>query len=176
MGIYKHTPIDLEGPALRLVRLLKGNFLEPIHCEIFDAYLAGSVEDMITYEALSYTWGSLEDPLEVTINGAQMSVTANLHSALRHLRFEEIDRILWVDAICINQNDLLERGHQVKQMGNIYRKAGQVIIWLGESTKATDLAMTSLERLHEDLRIWSGLGQLWVKDEGSSRHSINGAF
>lgn len=73
-------------------------------------------------------------------------MTANLHSALLHLRPANGDdrRPLWIDAICINQNDREERSQQVAMMREIYASATQVIIWLGEGTGESDAAFNAL--------------------------------
>src|SRR2546421_7941835 len=130
---YKYNPIDLEGRALRLRRLFKGNFEDGIQCELFDAWLH-QAKGGIPYEALSYTWGSTKKIVKIWINECTMSVTENLYVALQHIRLEKSDRILWVDAICIDQDNTQERGHQVQQMRDIYREAEQVVIWLGRGT------------------------------------------
>jgi hypothetical protein len=83
MATYKYNPIDLEGPAIRLVRLLKGNFTEDILCELFDAWLHQAGGGM-PYEALSYIWGNAEKTAKITINGCTMGVTENLYVALQH--------------------------------------------------------------------------------------------
>lgn len=59
-------------------------------------------------------------------------MTVNLESALRHLRYAFVSRLLWVDALCINQNNNHEKTHQVKLMGDIYRRTRQGLIWLGD--------------------------------------------
>ncbi|CAO2653033.1 Nn.00g024440.m01.CDS01 [Neocucurbitaria sp. VM-36] len=86
----------------------------------------------------------------VQINGDELEVTENLYMALRQLRSHKTDRILWVDAICIDQGNHRERGHQVQQMGRIYSQAEQVILWLGSGTEDTDVLMDSLKRLEEE--------------------------
>jgi hypothetical protein len=143
MARYKYSPIDLEGPLLRLVRLFKGSFPDDIQCEIFLAWLHG-YEKCMPYEALSYTWGSTERTSEITTNDCTLAVTENLHHALRYLRYEYTDRILWIDLICINQDDFQERSHQVAQMRDIYKEAEQVLIWLGLPTYNTSLSMDSM--------------------------------
>jgi hypothetical protein len=60
-----------------------------------------------------------------------LSITANLESALRHLRLSDQQRTLWVDALCINQSDITERGSQVQLMADIYTAVSRVLIWLG---------------------------------------------
>jgi hypothetical protein len=91
------------------------------------------------YSALSYEWGPEEPPFYwIRLNGHYLRVRKNLwrflwvaHSALGSGR--EIEGFLWVDAICINQDNMSERGHQVKLMGDIYSYARTVLAWLGSS-------------------------------------------
>ena len=97
MRTFKYDPLDLEGPAFRLVRLFKASWGE-IRCELFDAWLDSDV--LIPYEALSYVWGGLDRKHEIQVNGYAFGVTSNLYSALQHLRTNQ-ERILWTDAICI---------------------------------------------------------------------------
>jgi hypothetical protein len=83
------------------------------------------------YAALSYVWGIQMSPQQVMVNSRTMCVTANLDCALRHLRYPQSSRVLWVDALCINQTNNLERNSQIQMMGNIYSSASTVLIWLG---------------------------------------------
>ena len=85
------------------------------------------------FEALSYTWGSLRDQRAIRLDSTSaFGVTDNLWHALRRLRHGRSVRTLWIDALCINQQDLEERGRQVQRMLDIYRAAQAVIVWLGE--------------------------------------------
>lgn len=118
------------------------------------------------YEALSYTWGSAAEPNHILVNGKTLAVTRNLHLALHQLRFDLEDRILWVDAICINQENKNERGHQVQQMGEIFRQANRVLFWLGEGTLETDrfmdfLAILQQYSLQYSYREWSIDDEHW---------------
>jgi hypothetical protein len=146
MAAFQHEPIDFDGPAFRLLRLLQGSGLG-IECELFQASFAS--DDLIPYEALSYTWGGTELSASVQINHHTLAVTENLYLALQYLRSRDADRILWVDAICIDQGNSKERGHQVGQMGTIYSRADRVIFWLGPPTDDTDILMDSLKKLEE---------------------------
>lgn len=98
---YKYTRIDLATDAIRLVRLLRGEQSQPIECEIFETYLH-QVEG-VPYEALSYVWGTKESDDAIWLNGHQFELTENLYEALIHLRRPDEDRVLWIDAICIDQ-------------------------------------------------------------------------
>lgn len=68
----------------------------------------------------------------IRLNGIEFAATKNLVLALRRLRYEDTHRILWVDALCINQKDTLERNDQVKRMIEIYKRSTQTLVWLGE--------------------------------------------
>ncbi|KAH7375185.1 heterokaryon incompatibility protein-domain-containing protein [Plectosphaerella cucumerina] len=145
----------INGPnTIRLLRLLKGtkNYEEdPIRCELFEAPLPDGDDDEAYYEALSYTWGDASETGTIIIDGRPTTVTANLHKALGHLRQTDEDRILWVDALCINQGDHSERMHQVGKMGNIYKKAREVIIWLGITTEKIDLLLRGVQLLDQKM-------------------------
>jgi hypothetical protein len=91
------------------------------------------------------------------VNGQDFPITMNLKAALWHLRFTTRARLLWVDAVCINQADIPERNQQVQIMRNIYANAARVLVWLGESTKESTMAMHLLEDLsgeYEDQNIF----------------------
>jgi ankyrin repeat protein len=149
MNRFEYEPIDLEGHSFRLIRLSKGKD-GPIQCELFHAWLHDA-ENIIEYEALSYTWGGTDKPYEIEINGRIMSVTENLFLALKHLRYQYQDRIMWVDAICIDQDNAKERGHQVRQMASIYKTAERVVIWLGQATFDSDLVLHYMQQLQREI-------------------------
>lgn len=99
---------SLEGPDhIRLLHVKPGTGDEPLTCEIHHVSLA----DSPVYEALSYTW-DIDDPIEeppqqhiITCGELQIPVAPNLFAALRSLRNDGGDLVLWADAICINQSD-----------------------------------------------------------------------
>jgi hypothetical protein len=89
-------------------------------------------ENSCKYEALSYVWGDVSETVDLYCEGRVMGITQNLDSALRHIRYPDRPRYLWVDAICINQSNTAERGHQVRLMRSIYKSAQQVLVWIAE--------------------------------------------
>jgi ankyrin repeat protein len=166
MESFTYNHIDLERPAFRLLRLFKGGGSD-ISGELFQAWLQQRGE-AISYEALSYTWGSPEITRSIEVDGRRLGVTRNLYLALQHLRYQDQDRILWVDAICIDQSNLKERGHQVQQMGEMYKQADRVIFWLGPATYVTNVVMDSLRQLQEEsvnimCRDWKRTDQRWAE-------------
>jgi hypothetical protein len=92
------------------------------------------VDDVPEYLALSYTWGDLSNRRDIYINGHKFSITSNLYQALQHLRSNTAVRHLWIDAICINQND----NEQVPRMREVYSRAQCVIVWLGRDIEPED--------------------------------------
>lgn len=98
------------------------------------------------YEALSYTWGAASDSLPITLgsDGAQIKVTRNCHGALRNLRSQTSFRLLWIDAICMNQQDNMEKTHQVRMMGQVYAASYRVDIYLGEETPSSRILFEEL--------------------------------
>ncbi|KAF2686590.1 hypothetical protein K458DRAFT_280689, partial [Lentithecium fluviatile CBS 122367] len=74
-------------------------------------------------------------------------VTTNLESGLRHLRYRFQPRILWIDALCINQRDMAEKERQVRMMGQLYKNAERVHVWLGtvDDTNAVRAAVGCIQ-------------------------------
>ncbi|KFA51961.1 hypothetical protein S40293_09494 [Stachybotrys chartarum IBT 40293] len=104
----------------------------PIEVHLFDYLLQGSRKGTHLYEALSYVWGSKEKPYSVSTDKGDLPVTTNLYMALKRLRDQSLARVIWVDAICIDQDNMEERNRQVQSMAKIYAQASRVIVWLGE--------------------------------------------
>jgi hypothetical protein len=138
-------PSELYGPlgfstsrlSIRLLRLKPGKPGSPIECGLFPTTLFSSPP----FEALSYTWGDPSSRYPVYVNGIEVSITGNLEKALRTLRREDRVRVLWIDALCINQHDIAEKSGQVQEMGNIYRFADGVVVWLECYPGDQDLVM-----------------------------------
>ncbi|PVH68697.1 HET-domain-containing protein [Cadophora sp. DSE1049] len=126
--IYDQLCLPQKNRDIRLLRLFPGDWEHDIYGEIRVANM-----DESSYWALSYAWGGGQRLRTLSLNGTQVSVTANLESALRRLRAMKI-LDLWVDALCINQADTSERNHQVALMRDIYHRSEEVIVWLGEET------------------------------------------
>ncbi|KAL5421551.1 hypothetical protein PMIN04_005513 [Paraphaeosphaeria minitans] len=129
------------------MRLLPASRAEdPIHCRIFNYSLTTPKRTSHLYECLSYVWGSVEDKQTIQVDDAELAVTKNLDGALRRLRDPDLNRILWVDAVCINQYDLGERSNQVAIMAMIYAYANRVVLWLGEEADGSKEAMELLRK------------------------------
>ena len=134
----------LVGAAeIRLLEVLPGPDEQTIQCIIKHV----SLDDSPKYVALSYTWGSRENPSDILCDGKRFSVTANLYSALYKCRDTNTRITLWIDAICINQLDIPEREKQVRMMKDIYEKAEAVMVDLGEAGKGAELIQPLLSKI-----------------------------
>ncbi|KAH7093600.1 heterokaryon incompatibility protein-domain-containing protein [Paraphoma chrysanthemicola] len=153
MNSYQYSP--LHARQIRLLTLQSGARNERLCIEIEHVDLFkvnGSLPPHRTplFEALSYTWGDLNDTEEIIIQDtfgtgrSGLNVTHNLAAALRRLRYTNRPRTLWVDAVCINQTNLSERNEQVRQMVRVYSMAVRVLIYIGEEEKSSDLAMDAI--------------------------------
>ena len=136
-----YSPIS--AGQIRAVTLHRGDSSNPLRCSLNEVAL----EDPPRYQALSYVWGSKADPATIILNGQPFQVTENLNEALKQLRSPTADHTLWVDALCINQEDVPERNAQVQLMRTIYANADRVLLWLGPEAEDSDLVMEMLRAM-----------------------------
>jgi hypothetical protein len=128
--LYQDLPYS---DSIRFLKIDPGVGDNPIICSL---QLARLDSLSITYEALSYVWGNTWDvEMDIACNGEVKRIRCNLYDALQRIRHPEQSRVIWVDAICIDQSNKQEREHQVQLMGSIYGKAQTVLIWLGRDTR-----------------------------------------
>jgi hypothetical protein len=135
-------PTD-DNLTIRLLTLWPGSKLSPIQGNIWKTNL----KDGPVFEALSYCWGDESTKTSIMVSGVKLRVTQNLKSALHHLRYPDKRRILWIDAICINQEDNTEKARQVSKMTEIYQTAHQTIVWLGEEEEKSAKAIQMCRRI-----------------------------
>lgn len=120
-----YSPLKQSVDSLRILRLLPGS--GELTCRIETT----TFRERPRYRALSYEWGTNSRTLPIVINNMQTRIGRNLWQALYYLRHPQDEQLLWVDAICINQHDLAEKARLVPQMSLNFRRAAEVIVWLG---------------------------------------------
>lgn len=133
--------MQVQRRQIHLVLLLPSLWHERLSCKLITVFL----DDVPNYEALSYAWGDQNMKVSILLNGQDFLITASLKAALWHLRLTTHVRKIWIDAICIDQADTLERSQQVLIMRDIYANADKVIVWLGEGSENSGIAMHILE-------------------------------
>ncbi|KAH9906788.1 heterokaryon incompatibility protein-domain-containing protein [Xylariomycetidae sp. FL2044] len=168
-SIYDSTRLDKS--QMRLLQLRPGPLQDPVSCRLVTVdsrTLRRKDLDVITpdetYDALSYVWQSDEEDTVIFVNDVQFRVSANLNHALRCLRMPDNSRVLWVDAICINQDDVAEKTDQVCMMDRIFRNAETVLIYLGPEADESSIVMDYLtvddrELLNDDGELFTAPGE-----------------
>jgi hypothetical protein len=147
---------DATLPSIRVYRTLSGeseirlvvllpsaSFEAAIECRLEYAVLGRCKP----YEALSYVWGEPHFTESITLDGQKFMITPRLATALRYLRLSAEERTLWIDAICINQQNLEERHEQVGYMRSIYSSCSSDILWLGPGTEEHTKGMEAIRKL-----------------------------
>jgi hypothetical protein len=152
-----YSPLQPDLGDIRLIKILRGDDNGPVQLEMIQGPLSELAKDP-GYEALSYVWGDATDTRDILLNSQPFPVTKNLEAALRHLRKLRFDGesfredFLWIDAICIHQNDIQERNAQVRRMMDIFGSATLVVIWLGEGNEDSERAMDFMNRHSDSIR------------------------
>jgi hypothetical protein len=146
----------------RLLKLLPKSYEHP-YVQLFDfprsQYIYGTLSDHelsedVSYECLSYVWGTAHTGsliwLDIYMLGTYMiEISDNLDMALRCLQHQNEPRMLWVDFVCINQDDYDERKQQVQIMYRIFSKAEKVIAYLGDEADGSERLPNLLRRIND---------------------------
>jgi hypothetical protein len=125
-----YEPLDVHEKTIRLIRLVPSlSTIHPVSCRLEEVRLV----DGPRFDAISYSWGAPQCHDVVLVNGTRIEVRPNLHLLLRTLCAQEEGQTpaIWVDAICINESDSVERAWQLPSMGLIYAIAQEVVIRAG---------------------------------------------
>jgi hypothetical protein len=135
---YGYQPLNEMKKQVRIFRLAPGEFDQPIRGSLIiislDKLRRRKWQEMREWLALSYVWGPSDRDEAIRISRRKVFITRTLRRALQYFRWRDIERYLWIDQICINQDDVVERGSQVQLMRNIYAEATFVVAWLGTGT------------------------------------------
>jgi hypothetical protein len=163
LGRTVYRKLDEEIQEIRLIHILPGPKEDNLRCRM--SYISLQDPETAQYECISYCWGGLQDSESIAILrqdsfsdiipsspmewSRNFPITKNLYTALKTLRYNDRERVLWIDAICINQRNLAERGAQVAMMRQIFTKSTNVIIWVGESDEETTAILRAAVKVGE---------------------------
>ncbi|KAH8656082.1 heterokaryon incompatibility protein-domain-containing protein [Tricladium varicosporioides] len=182
--LFKYAQSPLPSPAtyIRLIELLPpreggpenitGVSTRPIYGRIFSAPIAS----LPTFKALSYSWGTSPERVRIEISGRDgeyggLFITPSLEIALQHLRHPSESTRVWIDQICINQDDNQEKGEQVSLMCEIYSNAEEVLVWLGPAANESDALMDLWQEIGQEISDW-GLESYYTKERFSLLQEI----
>jgi hypothetical protein len=150
---YSHRRLkDLR--TIRLLKLKSWNPLSKDDPSLKYELIDTSLDNVPTFFAVSYAWDAQISTCGIECEGCVLLVTANCHAALSHLYRNRPLGLLWVDSVCIDQTNVEEQGQQVALMSEIYHKAEEVLIWLGDSNEDSEVAMKALRVLSRLVRFF----------------------
>jgi hypothetical protein len=164
------APLPLDGLSFRIAILSPGSLDDILHMTLE----VRSLEDSdLDYEAISYCWSqgignTIEDTwdFEVKCDEGTINVPRNLGRALRRLRYRDRQRRLWMDSVCIDQQNIEEKNCQVARMGQIFATATRVVVWLGEEDENTESAYKTIE-------LWAKAGSVLARqDQAKIRQAL----
>ena len=124
---WYETPLDPSKNCIRLLTLHPGKEDDGLVCGLFVV----SLDEKPEYETLSYVWGEPGRTRAITVAGTRFDATVNLADFLQCLRLPNAARTLWADAVCIDQQSVREKSHQIGLMARIYRQAAKANVWFG---------------------------------------------
>ncbi|KAK4225320.1 ankyrin repeat-containing domain protein [Podospora fimiseda] len=168
---YEYTPISGKK-CIRLLELQPGLGKEIIQFDLFEVDL----DDEPPFEALSYEWGERSGSIPVQCGNTYLLATPNLKAVLRRLRRPEKKRLIWIDALCINQESIPEKNQQVPLMTQIYRTTYKVNMWLGESeTPLPGIGFKIIKLFHQLYEVISKQWPNFQNIQGQSSPELNEA-
>lgn len=181
--VYEALSYETHHHPIRLLKVLQGEKGSRICCELFHTHLAifenpsedpdsdsyyfglagfeeynDDFEGSPRYTALSYVWGDHTDTVTIQVCGKELSITRNLFKFLEchrdtFLSNRSTEPLFWIDAICIDQSNIGERSRQVESMAEVYKKAQNVLIWLGEENEDTSIAFETAQKWNDDYQV-----------------------
>lgn len=144
-----YSPLNRALHELRLLVLKAGQPHTSLSCHLLQMSLAEAEE--IGFETISYCWGDPKDQAVIDVEGFHLRVPISAIELLQQFRYQDRDRHLWIDSICLNQLDLEERGHEVARMHHIYSKGQRNLIWLGLDNGTAAAASRAIHAIMEDI-------------------------
>lgn len=142
---YQYTPLNPTTPSIRLAYISPGPPSAPLSITLHPVPLLTTPPP--TYEALSYTWGPPTPKSHIQLHGRIVDVTPSLSIALQRLRLPDRERIVWIDALCIDQSSVPEKTSQVRMMRDIYALASRVVVCLGPSDSTSKTCVEFLKQV-----------------------------
>jgi hypothetical protein len=147
--MYTYSQLDRHRKEVRLLLLAPGSGNNTLECKLKHAFIDQSPPPL--YETISYVCGDPQTKSVIKLHDTEIHILASCEAALRRMRLSTTERVLWIDAICINQEDTDERSHQVGMMYAIYTNTFRNLIWLGEDDGHTAKAISSIRKILDDI-------------------------
>jgi hypothetical protein len=148
---YQYRPLDRLRQEIRLLTLEPGSGTSTLRCTLEHAFLDANSPPF--YETISYVCGDPVNKIPIFLHGHKVQAMATSEAALRRMHLRDQPRTLWIDSICIDQNNTAERGHQVGMMYQIYSMTFRNLIWLGPYDDTIIEAIAAMEAIQQEIVI-----------------------
>lgn len=158
---FQYAPLPRSTEKTRLIVLSAGVGEDQLDCNTVHMHLT----EPGAYETISYCWGSPNAGISIKLDGHRFAISANAAAALHGMRLPTQNRYLWIDALCIDQQNEAERNHQVGIMGKIYASATCNLIHLGGEHEAAQKAKFAIQTVYESIRKEVQI-RSWAKRQG----------
>ncbi|KAK7999672.1 hypothetical protein PG990_012272 [Apiospora arundinis] len=156
---YHPLPANAQTRIIELFPSPPGSEAEtPLRCRLRDFNVYGDM-DCEDYEAVSYAWGEPRFTEQLIVDDDYfLMTTVNFRDALRRFQLPDRPRLLWIDAVCINQQDEEDKGRQIPFMSQVYSGACGVLVWLGNYPEQAE-SLRQVERLGRQMQMLNGQGR-----------------
>jgi hypothetical protein len=148
---YQYRRLDRSRLEIRLLTLGPGSGTDMLRCTLEHAFL--DIKPLPIYETISYVCGDAANKCPIILHGHGVLAMATSEAALRRMRLHDKPRTLWIDSICIHQNNAEEKGHQVGMMCQIYTNTFRNLIWLGPSNPTMAESIKAMEAILQEIAV-----------------------
>lgn len=147
---YAYGSLNPLNAEFRVLKVLPGSREDGLEASL--SLVSFNSSPPPQYETISYVWDKPDKVASIVVDGAVLRIPTNNYAALRRVRSELKPRVLWIDAVCINQDDKVERGQQVAMMSSIYRRSSGNMIHLIDDETIAPLLVEALQSCAEEAR------------------------
>jgi hypothetical protein len=175
LGQIIYRPLHSNLKEVRILQVAPGINDDIVSCTLKNVSLLDDPKP--EYETISYCWGPPRDLVSIMLDGRMVTVPPSSEAAVRRMRLSDKPRVLWIDAICIDQSSKSERSEQVAFMGMIYSSGERNLIYLGEDDEGmASRALKSIQDLVNEMRVITNdfetlTSTLWDVDTGEEMFS-----
>jgi hypothetical protein len=148
---YQYRRLDRSRQEIWLLTLGPGSGTDMLRCTLEHAFL--DIKPLPIYETISYVCGDAANKCPIILHGHGVLAMATSEAALRRMRLHDKPRTLWIDSICIHQNNAEEKGHQVGMMCQIYTNTFRNLIWLGPSNPTIAESIKAMEAILQEIAV-----------------------
>lgn len=173
-AIFRHEPLSWPAQQVRLLRISEGDDDDNLTVDLITSDLQEAPE----YFAVSYTWGDVTEHQKLNINDKVVSVRQNCYDALWQIHMKYPTRpYVWIDSLCINQDDLEEKACQIQLMERIFTQAKSVLACIGPHADDSELVVDAVRKAKEHdskAAIAASLRPLHLEDSSKFRDFMYG--